>query len=284
MSKPKISIIFPTYNRQYYLKETLDSIFSQKFEDFEICVLDHGSGPATAALLKTYKDLRLKTWRYEENRAPGVLCPFCFLGKKAKGEYFVLFSDDDRMLPDYLQKRVEILDAHLECGFVFSSVEMIDNKGRRIGKSDFNQPKQCDSFNAAPFNQLFVGNRIVMPSVMFRREYMKYFEQPFGVLNDWAFWLEIASRTKSAWLSNPTLEYRMWDGSDSKINGGKGGEFLQRHPQIWKRWMNAGHRPSVMEYENMKKKMELMAAQQIAFLKEEFPPKIDGKGLLNLLS
>lgn len=280
---PTVSVIFPTYNRPNYLREAVDSILTQEFADFELLIVDHGSGPETAAILSSYSDPRMRTWRFEENRGSEG-CPFCFLGAQAKGRYIVLFSDDDRILPGFLEKRVCVLDAHPECGFVYGSAEIINGQGKRTGRHDFGQPKEADDFDSAPFRELFIGNRICMPSGMFRREFMPLFKQPFAVLNDWAFWLEIAHRSKGAFLRHPTLEYRIWDGSDSKKEGARNGDFLRMYPRIWKRWMEVGHRPSESDYKRMLKNIEALAEQQIALLKEEFPPARQPVNLLSLLS
>ena len=55
-SNPCISVIIPTYNRCWILKEAIDSVLSQKFSNFDITVVDDGSTDATNDLLSTYGD------------------------------------------------------------------------------------------------------------------------------------------------------------------------------------------------------------------------------------
>lgn len=61
MSRPKISVIIPVYNGEKYLADTLDSVLSQSFKDFELIVIDDGSNDKTPEILKKYteKDARL---------------------------------------------------------------------------------------------------------------------------------------------------------------------------------------------------------------------------------
>jgi glycosyltransferase involved in cell wall biosynthesis len=259
----RVSVIFPTFNRSKWLCEAIDSVLAQRGVEFELMVLDHGSGPKTSIALDRYNDPRLRRFRYEGNRVPGQRCPWTFMSEQSTGDFIVFFSDDDIMLPGCLQQKAEILDSHPGHGFVFSAVELIDGAGVSAGRSMLGHPNNADMFDAAPFNELFVGNRICMPSVMFRRQYAPIFEHlPFCVLNDWAFWLEIAHQTKGIWLGNPTIKYRIHKSSDSNVDGVIKGEFYRNYIAIWQHWISRGHIPTANEKKIMRSKLQALAAQQ----------------------
>jgi len=259
----KVSVIFPTYNRSKWLCEAIDSVLAQKGVELELMVLDHGSGPKTQVALDRYNDPRLQKFRYEFNRHPSQRCPWTFMSEQATGDYIVFFSDDDIMLPGCLSRKTEMLDSHPEHGFVFSSVDLIDAKGVSGGVSAMGHPNNADMFNAAPFNELFVGNRICMPSVMFRREYVPIFEHlPFCVLNDWAFWLEIAHVSKGLFIKDATIKYRIHNNSDSKIDGVIKGEFYRNYIAIWQHWISRGHVPTDSDKKIMRSKLQALATQQ----------------------
>lgn len=57
---PTVSIFIPTFNRQYYIQKTLESIYSQAFSGFEVVILDDGSTDATAEMIKSLNLPKLK--------------------------------------------------------------------------------------------------------------------------------------------------------------------------------------------------------------------------------
>ena len=64
---PKVSVIIPTYNRPSMLKEAVDSVLTQDFEDFELIVVDDGSTDGTAEEIERYGG-RVKLIQHSENR------------------------------------------------------------------------------------------------------------------------------------------------------------------------------------------------------------------------
>ncbi len=63
---PIFTIIIPTYNREQFLKRTIDSILMQTFKDFELLIIDDGSTDHTKDLIDTYGDNRI-IYHYKEN-------------------------------------------------------------------------------------------------------------------------------------------------------------------------------------------------------------------------
>ena len=55
---PKVTVIIPTYNRARYLREALDSVVSQTYQDFEIIVVDDGSEPPSSPICAGFPDVR----------------------------------------------------------------------------------------------------------------------------------------------------------------------------------------------------------------------------------
>lgn len=63
--QPVVSICIPTYNRVSLLKQAIDSVLGQRFEDYELIVSDNASTDDTTSLVNSYSDKRL---RYSRNR------------------------------------------------------------------------------------------------------------------------------------------------------------------------------------------------------------------------
>ena len=89
---PKVSVIIPTYNRLSMLKEAVDSVLAQDFEDFELIVVDDGSTDGTADEVIRYGG-RVKLLQHGENRGVSAARNSGIL--HAKGKYIAFLDSDD---------------------------------------------------------------------------------------------------------------------------------------------------------------------------------------------
>jgi len=102
MKKLKFSICMPTYNGSQWIKETIKSILSQSFQDFEIIVSDDCSKDDTVEVIKKLKDKRIKIHQNKVNLGYGKNLQV--LRKLAKGDILFLMGQDDILLKDALLK------------------------------------------------------------------------------------------------------------------------------------------------------------------------------------
>lgn len=102
--EPKISVVCPVYNAEKCIRETLDSLLSQTFRDFEVLCVDDGSRDSTPSIVKEYaqKDSRVRFFQKPNGktaaRCVSFAIPFC------RGKYFFFVSHDDFFDPDLLEK------------------------------------------------------------------------------------------------------------------------------------------------------------------------------------
>ncbi len=94
-SVPTVSIGLPLYNGQNFIKEALDSLLSQSFEDFEIIVSDNGSTDSSVAIVESYiaNDPRISLYQQQCNIGPAK--NFEFVLNKANGAFFMWAAHDD---------------------------------------------------------------------------------------------------------------------------------------------------------------------------------------------
>lgn len=256
-----VSVLIPTFNRPKWLIESINSVLHQDV-DAEILVLDNGSGPDTGKALDLFDcDPRVKRFRVEENLPTGG---YQFLASRASGKYAVLFADDDRMLPGNLKRKVEFLESHPDHGLVCSSAIPIGAEGAWTGVAPIwmMAPEDIESGATAI---LLLDMNISMPSVVFRSEYLPLLDKigPFGLVGDWAFFLEIAGPDGSdaGFISEPLIENRVHGGSDTSMNGRKGG-FFKYYPIVWRHWIERGIRPTEGAWEAMRRLYLGMALEQ----------------------
>ena len=116
-SPPAVSVVIATYNRANYLRETIDSVLSQRFQDFELIVVDDGSTDETREIVAPFGP-RVR-FIYQENRGPSAARN---LGvRHARAEWISFQDSDDLCAPNHLELLYGYARCHAECGMVFAN-------------------------------------------------------------------------------------------------------------------------------------------------------------------
>ena len=106
MSKPLVSIIIPNYNKAPYIRESIESALNQTYKNIEVIVVDDGSTDKSKEIIKSFGK-RIKAYFLPHKNA-NVARNFGF--KKSKGEYIQFLDSDDIILPEKIEKQVELLE------------------------------------------------------------------------------------------------------------------------------------------------------------------------------
>jgi glycosyltransferase involved in cell wall biosynthesis len=114
---PTVSVCIPTYNAQTTIGASLDSVWSQTFEDFEVIVSDDCSTDSTPAVLAGQSDPRLRVLRNTRNvKAPANANRAL---AHARGRLIKFLDADDVLFADCIARMVELAEAHPDVGMVF---------------------------------------------------------------------------------------------------------------------------------------------------------------------
>ena len=172
---PKFSVVIPVYRTpEKYLREMLDSICTQTYADWEVCIADGSpAGQSTERILKKYakEDGRFRYIILGENR--GIAGNTNAAMEMAEGDFIVLADHDDRLTPDALYECVRTLNEHPGCDVLYSDEDKLDMDGGALFdphfKPDFN-PDLLTSVNY--ISHLFVVKRtLVSHCGGFRQEF-----------------------------------------------------------------------------------------------------------------
>ncbi|NEP60959.1 MAG: glycosyltransferase family 2 protein [Symploca sp. SIO2G7] len=108
--QPCISIGLPVYNGENFLEESLKSLLSQTFEDFELIISDNASTDRTRAICQAYaaQDKRIRYYYNQENFGPAWNYNRVF--ELSRGKYFKWAAHDDICTPEFLEKCFEVLE------------------------------------------------------------------------------------------------------------------------------------------------------------------------------
>jgi len=181
---PCVSVIIPTYNRCWVLKEAIDSVLSQKFSDFEIIVVDDGSMDATNELLATYGD-RITTI-YQKNK--GVSAARNVGISVARGDYIAFLDSDDMWLSEKLSCQHDFYQSHPDA-YICQTDEVWIRNGIRVNPK--NRHKKPSGMIFVPSLRLC----LVSPSaVMIKKslfDAVGLFNESFPACEDYDLWLRI---------------------------------------------------------------------------------------------
>lgn len=131
-SSPTVGIGMPLYNAAGYLREALDALLAQTFEDFELLICDNASTDDTQEICREYaeKDDRIRYVRNRFNIGGGPNLRRVF--ELNRGKYFKLAHHDDNCGPRFLEKCVAALEADPRIVCAFPSAVAIDADGEVI--------------------------------------------------------------------------------------------------------------------------------------------------------
>jgi len=109
--KPKITLGLLVYNGERYLGQTIDSLLSQTYGDFELLVSDNASTDGTEGICRSYaaQDRRISYIRQRENI--GAMGNFNYLASRATTDYFKWCAADDLIAPNFLATCIEFLES-----------------------------------------------------------------------------------------------------------------------------------------------------------------------------
>lgn len=130
MSKPKFTVIVPSYKGGEYLKQCVRSILAQTYTDFEIAVLDNCSEDGSVEWLENLHDKRVRVYTsntflsIEDNWARALEIP--------KNEFMTFVCHDDLVDPNYLEVMDKLIATYPEAGLYHAHFRIIDDEGNRV--------------------------------------------------------------------------------------------------------------------------------------------------------
>jgi len=134
---PRMSIGLPVFNGGRFLKDTVDSVLAQTFDDFELIISDNASTDDTEEIARAYaaRDQRVRYFRNEANL--GAAKNFNRVFELARGEYFKWTAHDDICAPSFLLRCIEVLDRDPSVTLCYTRQIDIDEQGQILGRNPY---------------------------------------------------------------------------------------------------------------------------------------------------
>ena len=179
-SIPILSVVIPCYNYGRYIHETLQSLASQTFSDFETIVVDDGSDDQlTLNILDELQYTGIKVLRQEKSNVATALN----LGIRAgRGCYVCCIAADDIVNPTYFEKCLGLLESNPGVAFAYSLVRTFGDENR--------------IWFTEPFDlRVLLEYNYICAAAVFRKtvwEEVGGFNERMDGYEDWDFWLRVA--------------------------------------------------------------------------------------------
>lgn len=199
----------PVYNvKEEYLRESIESILNQTFKDFEFIILDDCSENDVEAIVKSYKDERIKFYRNAENKNVA----FCRnkLLDLCRSEYAAFQDADDISYPERLKLQVDYLDRYSDVSILSAGYETIPEN---LIVRNCQNVKYLDLFKYC-----CVAQPVLMLRITDIRQYNLRYNEDFVTSEDYELWARAINYLKIVNMPNILLKYRVRPNSLSHGN------------------------------------------------------------------
>jgi GT2 family glycosyltransferase len=190
-SRPTISLAMPTYKSDLrYLGEAIDSVLAQHYPEWELCIVDDGSGqPELVAAVKRYAaaDPRIKFEPAAENR--GISAATNAALAMCSGEFVGFLDHDDTLTPDALLRVAQALVADPDLDAVYSDSDKLTLHGVRA--DPFLKPDWSPVY---ALGAMYIGHLLVVRRSL--AEAAGGFDSSFDTIQDFEFFLRVSERTE----------------------------------------------------------------------------------------
>jgi len=207
-----VSVIIPSYNCGKYIKEAIESVFSQTYKNFEIIVIDDDSTDDTEYSLKEY----IGKITYFKQPHRGAASSRNEGLKRAKGDFIAFLDADDVWEKEKLEKQIKYLEEHPEAGMVYTDLYRIDMRTNRLLSRWSEVFPVKEGF---VFKDLIEKNFIQTSSTLMKKEVIEcigFFDETFKAYEDIDYWVRIAEKFKIGYIPEPLVKYRMFPGTLSQ--------------------------------------------------------------------
>lgn len=245
MKEPLVSVCIPAYNNAAYIKETIDSILNQTYQNIELIIADDQSKDNTVEVIKSIKDDRIRLYENEKNLGMSGNWNHCL--KLCQGEFIKLICADDMLAKDAIEKEAKALIENPEVVMAESDTRFVDLNGkfkgtyRRYHTKGITDGKKIA--RAGFFSQNYFGAPLAN---MFRRSVLDKvhgFDTNYYYILDYDLWIRIACLGKVYIIHEPLNFFRVRNDSNTGevMAGGKKEAYVSEHRYLVEKYAKELH-------------------------------------------
>ena len=201
-----VSIITPSYNSSKFISQTIESILSQTYTNWELLITDDCSVDNTREIVESYqrKDTRIKFFQLKENSGPGIARNHSI--EMAKGRFIAVCDSDDQWYPEKLEKQLAFMQEK-NCALSYTSYMVCDESNVITSI--------VVSLSNITYAALKRDNGIGCSTAIFDVDKVgKMYFPDIRKRQDWGLWLNILKKVKVAYgMKEPLALYRIQETS-----------------------------------------------------------------------
>jgi glycosyltransferase involved in cell wall biosynthesis len=190
-----VSVVLPTYDRVELLRQAVASVLEQTFGDWELIVADDGSTDGTRRYLEELPDPRVRALWLPHSGNLAVVKNAAL--RVANGEWVAFLDSDDLWLPQKLERQLESMVAHPECGWSYTGFALIDERGAALPERPSSVYRPVSGWIFGSLVEFSAGP--CMPATLARRSLLEElggFDDGFPLRTDYDLFLRLAARSQ----------------------------------------------------------------------------------------
>jgi len=212
---PLISIIMNCHNGEKYLHESINSVISQTYKNWELIFWDNSSKDESKNIVKNFSDDRIKY--FYSNEFSNLYNARNLAIEKSKGKYVSFLDTDDIWEKRKLEKQIQFLNNSKDFKIVFSNYYTFkDSEKVQIIKHKFNLPSGNITQNLLDYYSLGILTVLLEKSIFDQYK----FNKNYNIIGDFEFFITLSQIFKIASIQEPLAYYRLHSSnySSKKIN------------------------------------------------------------------
>ncbi len=205
--KELVSIIMPNYNGSLNLKETILSVISQTYTNWELIIVDDNSSDNSIEIINEFmeKDSRILLFKNKKNEGAAKSRNVALLA--AKGKYIAFLDSDDLWMPEKLEKQINFMKIN-NYHFSYTQYEKIDENSNKLGKWATG-PKKVTKHKFFQYDWVGCLTVIYDSTVIGKIQ----INEKLKSRNDYAIWLKACKKATCYLLPEILASYRVHSGS-----------------------------------------------------------------------
>lgn len=196
-----VTIGIPFYNNETTLRNAIQSVINQTFQDWLLILMNDGSTDQSLEIAKQFESKKVIVFDDGENK--GLISRLNQLIDMCESPFFVRMDSDDIMVPERLEKQISLLVRDTEVDLTGSSAYIIDEKNRITGI-------RMTSFKSVSLDNILKKGLFIHPTVTGRTKWFKKYKykHEFDRAEDLELWCRSCKTSNFVTIEEPLLFYR----------------------------------------------------------------------------